>query len=235
VVCTQPNSSLEGPRSRIMTAPRHGRRRPGGRAVILVIALIALVLVVAGTALVVHSLSTSRDAPRDMASNPVQFEPGNSPAPSTIERMQVQDTDSGRLRVPSVGLDVPLGSMLAVDNVINPPSFTQAYWVRNVGVAPADASSGTVFVVSHSVSGGRAPGNYLLNVGKGTSTVNAGDLISVDGHDYIAQSWRAISKKQLPAAQDLWDPVPGRLVLITCLEQPDGNSPDNLVVVAQLR
>ncbi|MDK9610545.1 class F sortase [Propionibacterium freudenreichii] len=218
-----------------MTAPRHGRRRPGGRAVILVIALIALVLVVAGTALVVHSLSTSRDAPRDMAGNPVQFEPGNSPAPSTIERMQVQDTDSGRLRVPSVGLDVPLGSMLAVDNVINPPSFTQAYWVRNVGVAPADASSGTVFVVSHSVSRGRAPGNYLLNVDKGSSAVNPGDLIDVDGHDYIAQSWRAVGKTQLPAAQDLWDAVPGRLVLITCLEQPDGSSPDNLVVVAQLR
>ena len=226
--------TLGGRRNRIMTTQRHATRRPR-RPVALVAALVALVLVAAGAVLVVRSLNASRDAPRDMAGNPVRFAPGNTPAPSTIDQMQVRDADSGRLQVPSVGLDVPLGSMLAVDNVVNPPGFTQAYWVRNVGVAPADATSGTVYVVSHSVSRGRAPGNYLLNVDKGSSAVNPGDLIDVDGHDYIAQSWRAVGKTQLPAAQALWDAVPGRLVLITCLEQPDGSSPDNLVVVAQLR
>lgn len=214
-------------------APAPRKRGSGPLAVLA--AIVAFVLVAAGSWLVISSVHKNSTAPKDLAGNPVQFEPGNSPDPSTLQQMQVRDGDSGRLKVPAVGLDVPLGSMLTVNNVINPPGFAEAYWVRNLGVALDKPATGTVYIVTHSVSKGMAPGNYLLNANTGGTSVKAGDVISVNNTDYVTQSWKAVSKPDLPNASDLWSSVPGRLVLITCLEEPDGSFPDNLVIIAQLK
>lgn len=195
--------------------------------------MLSIAVMIAGAGILIRSLYVDLNAPKDLSGNAVDFAPGTTPDPSTVDQMQVQESTE-RFKVPTVSLDVPLASLLEVNNTITPPGFTQAYWVRNRGVAPVDAANGTVYVVSHSVAKGLAPGNYLFDVASGTSTVKAGDEIDVSNVKYIAQSWKTISKDQLANESDLWTNEPGRLVLVTCLEEPDGSSPNNMVIIANI-
>ncbi len=171
-------------------------------------------------------------ATTDLQGAPATLDPGISAPPSALAQ-PVEDS-GGRLIVPSVGLDVPLGALSAVDGQITPPGFTSAYWVRNIGVSVADGAAGTVFVVMHALrDGGRGPGNYLTDVDAGTSTVAAGASIYLDGVEYRAIGWQALRKPLVAASPDIWASVPGRLQLITCLELPDGSpSRDNMIITA---
>jgi hypothetical protein len=133
-----------------------------------------------------------------------------------------------------VGLDVPLGSLDVVDHVIEPAGFTSAYWVRNLGVAPTDPASGTVFVVMHSLrGGGSAPGNALIDVGNGRARVQSGADLRVDGVDYRVVRTETVGKDDISHDSTIWANTPGRLVVITCLQRPDGRpSTENMVVEA---
>ena len=83
--------------------------------------------------------------------------------------------------------------------------------------------------------GGRAPGNALYDAETGRAAVADGDAITVGGLRYRITGTSSIAKGDLPGAADLWADAPGRLVVITCLEQPDGSaSVENFVVTAAL-
>jgi hypothetical protein len=144
--------------------------------------------------------------------------------------------DSGQFSVPAVGLEVPLEPLSAEDGEINPPGFSSAYWIANMGVPLSQSAEGTVFVVMHSVRGGGvAPGNYLTDIQAGTSTVPEGSTIDVAGVSYRVTGWRTIPKGGLATDSEVWSDTPGRLVVITCLEYPDGSpSTDNMVITASL-
>jgi hypothetical protein len=108
--------------------------------------------------------------------------------------------------------------------------------VVNLGVPPAQAETGTVYVAMHSLrDGGLGPGNFLFDVTTATSKVPVGALIQVAGLTYAVDGTQSIPKVDLPFTADLWTSTPGRLVVITCLQKPD-NSPsdDNFVVTAHL-
>jgi len=152
------------------------------------------------------------------------------PVPDPIE----PPLTGGQFSVPAVGLDVPLKSLSARDGQITPPGFTSAYWITNRGVPLSQSAEGTVFVVMHSVRGGGvAPGNYLTNIREGTSAVPDGSTIDVAGVSYRVTGWRTILKGGLATDADVWADTPGRLVVITCLERPNGSpSTDNMVIVA---
>lgn len=165
----------------------------------------------------------------DLAGNAVQFDgPAPNPSASAIP------SGTGRFQSPSVGLDVPLGSLDVVDDELEPPGFTSAYWVRNLGVAPTDAGAGTVFVVMHSLrNGGVAPGNALIDVDNGRARVAVGASIVVDDVAYRVTRTDTIDKKEISHEQSIWADTPGRLVVITCLQRPDGSpSTDNMVIEA---
>jgi hypothetical protein len=136
--------------------------------------------------------------------------------------------------VPAVGLKVPLRPLSAKDGQITPPGFQSAYWITNMGVPLSRGSQGTVFVVMHSVRGGGVgPGNYLTNVRAGTSTVANGSTIDVAGVSYHVTGWKTILKGGLATDAEVWANTPGRLVVITCLEHPNGSpSTDNMVITA---
>ncbi|HEX4401972.1 MAG TPA: hypothetical protein VHZ98_11635 [Galbitalea sp.] len=105
---------------------------------------------------------------------------------------QSHHTSTGvTLNVPSVGLDVPLGALNAVDGEITPPGFTSAYWVRNLAVPASGGAARTVFVVMHSLRGGVAPGNYLTNVQTQTSKA----IVKVAGIDYTVTGSQLSSSK----------------------------------------
>jgi hypothetical protein len=170
--------------------------------------------------------------PVDMRGNPVRPEPAAGTAP----RAPVEATPEGigRFVVSSAGLDVPLGSLKAVDGAIDPPGFTSAYWVRNLGVSVDRAAEGTVFVVMHSLrDGGVGPGNYLIDVERQRAKVGVGAVIGLGKADYRVTGIRVIGKDRIGAAARVWTNTPNRLVVITCLQRRNGApSTENLVIEA---
>jgi hypothetical protein len=199
----------------------------------LAAALLFIVGIVAGTYAVSTYISQQR-YPRDMAGNPViverplQAEQGRVAAISAVAGMT--------LRVPSTGLNVPLGALNEVDGVINPPGFASAYLVRNYGAGLANATKGTVYVAMHSCRGGAiCPGNYLIDVDAATASVRPGADVYLAGLHYRVTAWHKVYKPDVHADDAIWANSPGRLVLLTCLQVPaQTKSIDNMVITAQL-
>jgi hypothetical protein len=133
-------------------------------------------------------------------------------------------------------LDVPLGAMNQVDNIINPPGFYTAFWVRNLGTSLKTPEEGTVYIAAHSLRhGGVGPGNYLIDIDNETARVPEGALIEADGVRYRMTEWRSVPKPDLPKEKDIWEDVPGRIVLITCLQRPDNSaSRNNILIIGML-
>ncbi|MFD8479341.1 class F sortase [Kitasatospora sp. NPDC059673] len=171
----------------------------------------------------------------DMNGRPVQLDPGADLPPEQKQQQDAKPDGAGRFIVPSVGLDVPLGSMNEVGGSVVPPGFTAAYRITNLGT-PTAPEAGTVYVAMHSLRwGALGPGNYLFAADTGTSNVTPGAVIDAGGTQYIVDQATTIPKADLPNATAIWSDVPGRLVVLTCLEKPD-NTPavDNFVITAHL-
>lgn len=141
-----------------------------------------------------------------------------------------------RFIIDSVGLDVPLGTARMTGNRIAPPGFTSAYVMTNLGTDLDHPEDGTVFVATHSLrGGGRAPGNYLIDIARQTAAVHPGDTVLVAGVEYRIAETRVIAKTQIADVPEVWADVPGRLVVFTCLQnQQNAPSANNLVVIATL-
>ncbi|MEX8034076.1 class F sortase [Microbacterium sp. 20-116] len=169
-------------------------------------------------------------AQHDLAGNPVQLD-GPDPVPSASATPE----GVGRFTAPSVGLDVPLGAMNVVDGVLQPPGFTSAYWVRNLGVSPDRADAGTVFVVMHSLRGGGVgPGNALIDVDAARARIAVGADISVADVHYRVDRTQVVDKTAIGSDADVWANTAGRLVVVTCLQRSDGlPSTENLVIEAR--
>ncbi|WP_158685508.1 class F sortase [Microbacterium halophytorum] len=155
--------------------------------------------------------------------------------PTVLERMRVSEDDGERLQVPSVALDVPLGSLDLVEGAITPPGFSSAYVVRNVGT-PNEPTAGTTYVAMHSIPApGLAPGNFLIDVDSGMPSVSPGARVVLGDETYAVDSAYTVDKDELPSREDVWKDVPGRLVVITCQQLPSGApSVQNSVIEAHL-
>lgn len=169
---------------------------------------------------------------KDLAGNDVTLDPRVTSPPGSNA---IEDTGE-RFRVPSVELNVPLGEVSEVNGEITPPGFGSVYIVRNRGVGLAVAEQGTVYAVTHSVrGGGMAPGNALIDVRNEAAGVDVGAVIEIGDRRYEITESQRITKEGLPTAPGLWEEIPGRLVVITCLQKPQGGpSEDNIVVIARL-
>lgn len=166
------------------------------------------------------------------------------PAPSAVPEPQTASAPPGattgvRLRVPSVGLDLPVLPMEPEDGVIDPPTLGEAYWIDPYGdpVGSAEQAQNTLYITGHSWARGDAAFNPLLDRAQQRGAVEAGDVVTVatpgGSVDYTVESTRRYAKGELPGAGEVWDVVPGRLVLITCFQRDDGQaSTENFVVVA---
>ncbi|KDN88160.1 class F sortase [Kitasatospora cheerisanensis] len=171
----------------------------------------------------------------DLNGRPVRLDPGAGLSPQQKRAQDAEPDGEGRFVVPSVGLDVPLGSMNEVGGSVVPPGFTSAYRIANLGT-PTAPGTGTVYVAMHSLRWGAVgPGNYLFALDTGTSRVAPGAAVLVGGDRYVVDGAATVPKAELPDAAEIWADVPGRLVVVTCLEKPD-NSPavDNFVLTAHL-
>lgn len=153
-----------------------------------------------------------------------------------------------RVRLPSLGLDAGVQPISAASGELDPPGFADAYWISEYGrpdAASPDpaAADNTVYLVGHSARRGTAVFDPLVDRASQGSTVAAGDevVVTTPGGDltYVVDAVDGVHhypKGELAAAEAVWAVVPGRLVLITCLQRADGRpSTDNLVVTATLR
>jgi len=203
----------------------------------IVLALIAAAVMAGGlvaTVLLVRATAPAPGTLVDMGGHQVALDPGDLPGSGDAAQQDAADSGQGRFEIPSVGLNVPLGALNEVDGVITPPGFTSVYWVRDRGVAPDDAEHGTVFVVTHSLrDGGRAPGNYLIDVQHAKAAIPNGTTVIVDGVHYTVDGSGPIDKPQLAGNASVWANTPNRLVIITCLQVPaNTESVQNMVITA---
>lgn len=203
--------------------PEGGRRR---RWVFLIVG-VATALALTGSIL---GYVSSHSGPVDLEGNRVQAED----IPTAAASASADPDTGGQFVVKSVGLDVPLGALNAVDGTVEPPGFTSAYWIRNEGVTTKHPKKGTVFVVMHSLrNGGVGPGNYLIDVEDQRAKVGLGTKIQVDGITYRVTGSQTVKKTELSHSKTIWADTPNRLVVITCLQRPQGGpSVDNMVIQA---
>jgi len=203
--------------------------RPRRRWWFLAIGAAAVAAIVIGILGATGSFNRA-DLPKDLRGNPVQYDPDATPNP----KASAVASGHGRFVASSVNLNVPLGSLDAVDGVVTPPGFTSAYLIRNYGVTPDRAGSGAVYVVMHSLRDGAVgPGNALIDVQAKRAKISKGATITVDDVPYMVTGAESVSKSKLPTSS-IWTAGRNELVVITCLQRPEGGpSVDNIVITAK--
>ncbi|MDR2931035.1 MAG: class F sortase [Propionibacteriaceae bacterium] len=209
------------------------KKRRGGILVIL----LSVLLIAGGVTFGVMSFLPSGTAAgqiRDMEGRIIVPDDPSATSSAFMEEAKMVENDGGEgFVVPVINLNVPVGSVNEVNGVMNPPSFTSVFWIRNRGVSLADAAQGTVYMVTHAIAGGSAPGNFLQT--DGHVALNPGDVIMVNDKEYRFESAQSIPKTEIADHAELWTDDPGRLILITCVVRPEGGiAINNLVIIAKL-
>ncbi|KFI82291.1 class F sortase [Bifidobacterium psychraerophilum] len=197
--------------------------------------VVSIAVCVIGVYIFWSRMDYNDEQPKDMEGNAVSIEDGDLPHGSELKSMKVTEDNGTRLVVPSVGLNVGIGALSEVAGQITPPGFTNAYIVRNRGAGElSKANQQTLFVVTHSVNWGKAPGNYLIDVSDGKPAVHIGAQIEIGALKYKVTETETVLKEDLGSTSSVWENTPGRLVLITCLQREQGRSLKNVVIMAQM-
>lgn len=208
----------------------------------------------AAIALVVVQLLAPGKLPLASAFFPTQTASSASPADAPVTVLDAAAADGAqkaqlaqrppsagqplRVQVPDLGLDVPVvAAGLNADRQFNPPSNVLAYWMRDFGSAGPSAKN-TVYLAAHSWNNGYAAFNRLMDQKSGTSTAKPGQKILVNtpegAFSYSVTAVADYAKSSISAEPELWQAIPGRLVLLTCFQLNDAGANRNLVIYAQI-
>lgn len=155
------------------------------------------------------------------------------PTGATVKKMNITDTKDS-FDIDRIGLHAPMKKMNVVNGVATPPTLDAVFTLRGYGDPGDDNPKGTSYIVTHSVNGGNAPGNKMMDVSKRGSTVVAGDTIRAHGEKYVVEKVFLSPKTETPKNSDIWEQKDGRLIVMTCLQNADGSrSQNNIVIQAQ--
>ena len=142
--------------------------------------------------------------------------------------------------IPALDMDLPVLPLDPRNGTINPPTLTAAYWLDPNGdpVGSAEQADNTLYLAAHSTGTGEYGFDPLMEADGSGSTLEAGDVIEVSTPQgtvgYTVERTERYAKGELPAATEVWEASPGRLVLITCFQRGGGRaSTENLVVFAE--
>lgn len=217
--------------------------RPGGRAsAVVAVAAVAT----AGSALLSvgltggeHRAAATGSADPVAAATPAL--PAEEAPPTLPPEGVALPTPSSDVHVVIDGLDMdlPVLPLTARGGAINPPTLTAAYWIQPYGepVGSAEEADNTLYLAAHSTGTGDYGFDPLMESGGG-GTLEAGDVVEVSTPtgqvSYTVERTERYAKGELPAATEVWENSPGRLVLITCFQRGGGQaSTENLVVFAE--
>lgn len=145
----------------------------------------------------------------------------------------------------------PLGSPMQTNanGEIVPDGLDVARWVNDPDMgAPGSSTERTVYIAGHTSPRSAAVFNPLYDRATSTSHVMPGDEFHVPTEETVVRGLPPLTYvvehvTDLPkgvVAEDVesevWRIVPGRLVIITCFQNPDGTrSTENFIVFAQLK
>ncbi|WP_448638308.1 class F sortase [Geodermatophilus sp. URMC 63] len=182
--------------------------------------------------------ATGSSAPVAAAGAPVA-EPAQPTLPPEGTTLPTPSSDV-HVRVPAVGLDLPVLPLTPRAGVINPPTLTAAYWIEPYGspVGSAGEADNTLYLAAHSTGTGDYGFDTLVDDGASGSSLIPGDVVEVSTPegtvDYTVERTERVAKGELPDAADVWEAVPGRLVLVTCFQRDTTHAAtENLVVFAR--
>ena len=222
-----------------------GLTAPGRRAAIAAIGALGIA---GGTLLAVgltdgeqpaagHTVSAPGSA-AVLSSAPPVDEPEQPQLPAEGTTLPTPSSDV-HVTIPAVGLDLPVLPLRPREGVINPPLLTAAYWIQPYGAPVGDpaAADNTLYLAAHSTDADEYGFDPLVASDDDGSALEPGDVVEVSTPEgtvgYTVQRSARYGKDDLATATDVWEAVPGRLVLITCSEFERGVSADNVIVFAQ--
>lgn len=215
--------------------------------------LVALILVVGG--IIVHPSSNgaaSDSVPSLSAiptSTPVIPSPTAGSAPETSSsRTTPAATIAGgtieQLYIPAPQaeqtintpvLPMPSGCQTVIEPPTSGPHVGDVFQCMDFAMPGTNAMTNTV-VAGHSSYDLQTVFNKLYP--QGESLVGRQVFVRTDasGSKWLAYQIQHVyqpNKSELPAMEELWHPTPGRLILITCMQEGDGVSTRNFIVVTQ--
>lgn len=144
-----------------------------------------------------------------------------------------------QLAIPALDFHATVGSMpKPYSGRIDPPTPGSAYWIRDYGLVGPDSGE-TAYIAGHTFRGvGDAVFNPLFDRSTRNVMVGAGDALDVQTVDnvfrYTITAVARYDKTTVEQQQELWQNVPGRLVIVACQYNGDSSSTENLVIYAQL-
>lgn len=135
-----------------------------------------------------------------------------------------------RVQVPSVALDAAVGASAVNGGVFDPPNLQDAWWASIRGT-PGTHADDTVYLAGHSLDDGRGVFYPLQSVEVGQEVF----VTTVSGRlRYVVEATALYEKGGITAADEVWVPTPGRLVLVTCFVRDGQTTSKNFVVFASL-
>jgi len=221
-----------------------GLTRPGRRTA--AVAAVAALGIAGGTVLAVGLTGSAQPAAATGSSDPVAAaaapaheEPPQPTLPPEGTTLPTPSSDV-HVTIPAIDLDLPVLPHTPRGGAINPPTLTAAYWIQPYGepVGAAGQADNTIYLAAHSTGTGEYGFDPLMETDGGGGTLEAGDVIEVSTPqgtaDYTVERTERYAKGELDDATEVWEAVPGRLVLITCFQRGAGRAAtENLVVFAE--
>jgi len=139
-----------------------------------------------------------------------------------------------QVAIPEIGYAAQAGEMTTDgDGNIDPPTLEDIYVISNVGGLPGTNTGNTVYLACHAWLGHDAPCNSISQKaasGQQIQVTTANGILS-----YVVQGVKLFGKNgEFYNSADVRAKVSGRLVIVTCFYDADGNSTKNIVVFAQL-
>jgi sortase (surface protein transpeptidase) len=179
------------------------------------------------------------DQPRAVATSPsASTPPASSAAPSPVSTPTAKARRNGMtVTVPAVGVRAKVLPLKPQGGVLDPPTLNDAYLIENYGLP---GSQNTVYIAGHSWDTGKAVFNPLFDIRAQRTEVEPGDEVVVTApeatYTYVVERSERYPRPTLDRQREVWEIVPGRLVLITCFQPDDGGeAEDNLIVYATLQ
>lgn len=182
--------------------------------------------------------ATTSPAPSGAVSEPSRPVSGPTLTPVVVEQSEIIEVE-----VPQVGLKAEVGTMVAQEGVIDPPTLDDAFRVTSVGgipagVAPGSDAENATYIAGHTCRQCKGVFDALDQVGRVGDDVY---LTTVESRALGVRLHYKIEKQILRPKGSLNDPdneewhiVPNRLVIITChLRDDGGHQTDNRVFFAQ--
>ena len=182
----------------------------------------------------VESDSSGVSTPSEPAQQTATASPSRVQTEAPSARPMVKMSEPTHISIAEIGYEADVSQMTTDNGVVDPPTKELTYRVTDRGSQPGEDANNTVYMACHSATRSFAPCNTVYKeaaVGQTISlTTEAGQLT------YRIESIETLSKDgEFENSEKVRSKVPGRLVLVTCLQRGIGrSSAENFVVFAQL-